>query len=38
MGHSSIAVTFDTYGHLFEDAKADQAAVAEIENRLLGGP
>ncbi|TIO36529.1 site-specific integrase [Mesorhizobium sp.] len=35
MGHSSITVTFDTYGHLFEDAEADQAAVAEIEARLL---
>lgn len=35
MGHSSITVTFDTYGHLFEDAHADQAAVAEIEARLL---
>lgn len=35
MGHSSITVTFDTYGHLFEDAEADQTAVAEIESRLL---
>ncbi|UCI17878.1 site-specific integrase [Mesorhizobium sp. B2-1-8] len=35
MGHSSITVTFDTYGHLFEDAEADQTAVAEIEARLL---
>lgn len=35
MGHSSITVTFDTYGHLFEDDEADQAAVAEIEARLL---
>ncbi|RUV13326.1 MULTISPECIES: tyrosine-type recombinase/integrase [unclassified Mesorhizobium] len=35
MGHSSITVTFDTYGHLFEDDAADQTAVAEIEARLL---
>ncbi|PBB91712.1 site-specific integrase [Mesorhizobium sp. WSM3864] len=35
MGHSSITVTFDTYGHLFEDEAADQTAVAEIEARLL---
>ena len=35
MGHSSITVTFDTYGHLFEDADADQRAVSEIEARLL---
>jgi hypothetical protein len=24
MGHSSIKVTFDVYGHLFADAEADQ--------------
>lgn len=35
MGHSSITVTYDTYGHLFDDAEADQAAVAEIEARLF---
>jgi integrase len=35
MGHSSITVTFDTYGHLFEDEAADKLAVAEIEARLL---
>lgn len=35
MGHSSITVTFDTYGHLFEDAEADRTAVAEIEARLM---
>ena len=35
MGHSSITVTFDTYGHLFEDTEADQVAVAAIEARLL---
>ncbi|TIU73217.1 MAG: hypothetical protein E5W13_24385 [Mesorhizobium sp.] len=28
-------MTFDTYGHLFEDDAADQTAVAEIEARLL---
>lgn len=35
MGHSSITVTFDTYGHLFADDEADQTAVAAIEARLL---
>lgn len=35
MGHSSITVTFDTYGHLFHDDEADQEAVAAIEARLL---
>ncbi|MGH1588637.1 tyrosine-type recombinase/integrase [Methylobacterium phyllosphaerae] len=37
MGHSSITVTFDIYGHLFEDAEADRAAMEGIEARLLGG-
>lgn len=35
MGHSSITVTFDTYGHLFADEEADQSAVAAIEARLM---
>lgn len=35
MGHSSITVTFDTYGHLFADDEADQTAVAAIEARLF---
>lgn len=37
MGHSSIKVTFDVYGHLFEahnDRRADRANV--IANELLG--
>jgi integrase len=37
MGHSSIKVTFDTYGHLFADAEADQRAAEGVELRLLGG-
>lgn len=36
MGHSSIKVTFDTYGHLFVDAEADQRAAEGVELRLLG--
>jgi integrase len=28
MGHESVAFTLDTYGHLFEDATADQAAAS----------
>lgn len=35
MGHSSIQVTFDIYGHLFPDAENDAKAMAEIEARLL---
>jgi integrase len=36
MGHSSIKVTFDTYGHLFADSDADQRAAEGVESRLLG--
>jgi integrase len=37
MGHSSIKVTFDVYGHLFADADADQRAAERVQARLLGG-
>ena len=37
MGHSSIKVTFDVYGHLFSDAEADQRAAEGVQMRLLGG-
>ena len=36
MGHSSIKVTFDTYGLLFADPEADQRAAEGVELRLLG--
>jgi len=36
MGHSSIKVTFDVYGHLFADNEADQRAAEDVEKRLLG--
>lgn len=36
MGHSSIQVTFDIYGHLFPSPDDDAKAMAEIEARLLG--
>jgi integrase len=36
MGHSTIQMTFDTYGHLFTDVDADQKAAEEILVRLLG--
>ncbi|MFB2553701.1 tyrosine-type recombinase/integrase [Ensifer soli] len=35
MGHSSIQMTFDTYGKLFPDEDDDASAVLAIENRLL---
>ena len=36
MGHSSIQMTFDTYGHLFNDAEGDAAVAAAVEGDLLG--
>jgi integrase len=36
MGHSSIKVTFDVYGHLFADPDADQRAAEGVQFRLLG--
>jgi integrase len=35
MGHSSIKVTFDVYGHLFADNEADLRAAEDVEKRLL---
>jgi integrase len=35
MGHSSIQVTFDVYGHLFPSPDDDAEAMAQIEARLL---
>ncbi len=36
MGHSSITLTFDRYGHWFADGAADQKAAEDIQFRLLG--
>jgi integrase len=36
MGHSTIQMTFDVYGHLFADAAADQRTAEDIQVRLLG--
>jgi integrase len=35
MGHSSIQMTFDLYGHLWKTLDDDAKAVAQIEARLL---
>ena len=35
MGHSSIQMTFDTYGHLFEHAKRDADDAQAIERALF---
>ncbi len=34
VGHTSIQETFDTYGHLFAEAKLDRAAAVAIEDEL----
>ena len=31
MGHASIKMTFDRYGHLFENIEADREDMAKIE-------
>jgi integrase len=36
LGHHSIQVTFDTYGHLFEAAERDTNVVQAIQDELLG--
>lgn len=35
MGHSSIQVTFDIYGHLFRQKETDLEAMAQIEAKLM---
>ena len=35
MGHSSIKMTFDLYGHLFEDADSDRDAMKKLEAALV---
>jgi integrase len=35
MGHSSIQVTFDIYGHLFPSQEDDRTTMAQLEARLL---
>jgi integrase len=35
MGHSSINLTFSTYGHLWRDVEDDANAMAQIEKRLF---
>jgi integrase len=36
MGHSTIQVTFDTYGHLFPSQAEDQVAMRQLQARLVG--
>jgi integrase len=35
MGHSTIQMTYDLYGHLFQDIEADQRAAEDVQNRLF---
>jgi integrase len=35
LGHSSIQMTFDVYGHLFPSADDDQVAFGQLQARLL---
>jgi hypothetical protein len=36
MGHSTIQMTFDTYGHLFASQDSDQTAMQQLQARLVG--
>ena len=36
LGHHSIQVTFDTYGHLFEATERESSVAAAIEKALIG--
>jgi integrase len=36
MGHSTIQMTFDTYGHLFPQDAGDKAAMQQLQARLVG--
>jgi integrase len=36
MGHSTIAMTFDTYGHLWPSLEDDREAMVQMQARLLG--
>jgi len=36
MGHSTIQMTFDTYGHLFPAAEDCRVAMNQLQVRLLG--
>jgi integrase len=35
MGHASVTMTYDRYGHLFEDHDADREAMKKIEAAIL---
>jgi integrase len=35
MGHSSITMTFDLYGHLYENAEDDREAMKKVEAAIV---
>jgi integrase len=35
MGHSSITMTFDRYGHLFADTEGDKEAMKRLEAAIV---
>jgi integrase len=35
MGHSSITMTFDRYGHIFEDREGDREAMKKLEAAIV---
>ena len=35
MGHASITLTYDRYGHLFSDREGDQAAMKRLEAAIV---
>jgi integrase len=37
LGHASIQMTFDQYGHLFRDDESDREAMRRVEAALLAG-
>jgi integrase len=36
LGHSSIQMTYDRYGHLFPSPDSDQEAMRQLQARLVG--
>jgi integrase len=36
LGHASIKITYDLYGHLFNDAEYSRSQVAKLENTFYG--
>ena len=35
LGHASITMTFDRYGHLFEDRVGDKEAMKKLEAAII---